>query len=516
MKFDLSSLFGKKTKRTPAGDNGAADEVPDPTPLILTLPPADPTVDMVDRYWLVPPFSYANIFRRDPITLQYEIVEPRITSKELVVLEETFEQLRATLIYDTARKRGELGLDTDLIKKVIRSFYPEIADDRMELLVYYLRRNFLGYGKLDPLMNDDRIEDITCNGPGLPVFLYHRRYASIQTNCTFDGEDLNKFVLKLAQKADKQLSLSTPLIDASLPEGSRAQITYSDIVSSRGSSFTIRKFRAEPMTPVSLIENDTYDADLMAHIWLAVENRKSMVISGGTASGKTSTMNAISFFIPPVAKIVSIEDTREIQLPHVNWLPMRTRESANVSGTGNVGMFHLLKAALRQRPEYIIVGEVRGEEAQTLFQAMNTGHTTYSTVHAGNVQETVNRLTHEPINVPVAMFNALDLVLVQSLLYDGGRGFRRCLSLNEIRVVDDEIRWEPLFTWDHRTDRFVRVYERSSVLDEIAYRNGWSNEQLEAAITVRRDALVDTVQRGASTSSMVGQMIQEMMVQEQQ
>jgi flagellar protein FlaI len=132
------------------------------------------------------------------------------------------------------------------------------------------------------------------------------------------------------------------------------------------------------------------------------------------------------------------------------------------------------------------------------------------------VQETVNRLTHEPINVPVAMFNALDLILVQSLLYDGGRGFRRCLSLNEIRVVDDEIRWEPLFTWDHRTDRFVRVYERSSVLDEIAYRNGWSNEQLEAAITVRRDALVDTVQRGASTSSMVGQMIQEMMVQEQQ
>jgi len=515
MKFDLSSLFGRKAKEIPE-INIAADEVPDPGPMILELPPADPALDIVERYWLAPPFSYANIFRKDAITLGYEIVEPKVTEKELVVLEETFEQLRATLIYDTARKRGELGLDTDQIKKVIRSFYPKIADDRMEILVYYLRRNFLGYGKLDPLMNDDRIEDITCNGPGLPVFLYHRRYASIQTNCAFDGEDLNKFVLKLAQKADKQLSLSTPLIDAALPEGSRAQITYSDIVSSRGSSFTIRKFRAEPMTPVSLIENDTYDADLMAHIWLAVENRKSMVISGGTASGKTSTMNAISFFIPPVAKIVSIEDTREIQLPHVNWLPMRTRESANVSGTGNVGMFHLLKAALRQRPEYIIVGEVRGEEAQTLFQAMNTGHTTYSTVHAGNVQETVNRLTHEPINVPVAMFNALDLILVQSLLYDGGRGFRRCLSLNEIRVVDDEIRWEPLFTWDHRTDRFVRVYERSSVLDEIAYRNGWSNEQLEAAITVRRDALVDTVQRGASTSSMVGQMIQEMMVQEQQ
>ena len=514
--FDFSSLFGKKVKDTPVGDDSVADTVPDPGPLILNLPPADLGVDMVDRYWLVPPFSYANIFRRDAITLGYEIVEPKVTEKELVVLEETFEQLRATLIYDTARKRGELGLDPDRLRKVIRSFDPEIADERVEVLEYYLQRNFLGYGKLDPLMNDDKIEDITCNGPEIPIFLYHRRYASIQTNCVFDGEDLNRFVLKLAQKADKQLSLSTPLIDAALPEGSRAQITYSDIVSSRGSSFTIRKFRAEPMTPVSLIDSNTYGADLMAHIWLAVENRKSMIISGGTASGKTSTMNAVSFFIPPVAKIVSIEDTREIQLPHVNWLPMRTRESANVSGTGNVGMFYLLKAALRQRPEYIIVGEVRGEEAQTLFQAMNTGHTTYSTVHAGNVRETVNRLTHEPINVPVAMFNALDLILVQSLLYDGGRGFRRCLSLNEIRVADDEVRWEPLFTWDHRTDQFVRVYERSVIFDGIAYRNGWSNEQLEAAIAVRRNALVDMVQRGASTSSTVGQMIQEMMVQEQQ
>ena len=227
-------------------------------------------------------------------------------------------------------------------------------------------------------------------------------------------------------------------------------------------------------------------------------------------------MTSVSFFIPPVAKIVSIENTREIQLPHENWLPMKTRESANVSGIGNVGMFHLLKAALRQRPEYIIVGEVRGEEAQTLFQAMNTGHTTYSTVHAGNVRETVNRLTHEPINVPVAMFNALDLVLVQSLLYDGGRGFRRCLSLNEIRVVDEEVLWEPLFTWDHRTDRFARVYRDSVVFDDIAYRNGWSREELETAIAARRDTLMDTARRGSSSSSMVGQMIQEMMVQEQQ
>ncbi len=510
----ISSLFRKKTQETPRAET-AADEVPDPSPFILGLPPADPAADIVERYWLVPPFSYASISRGDSATLRYEIVEPGVTEKELIILEETFEQLRAMLIYDTARKRGELALDPSLLRKVIRSFDPEIPDERVDVLVYYLRRNFIGYGKLDPLMNDDKIEDITCNGPDIPVFLYHRKYANIQTNCIFDDEELNRFVLKLAQKADKQLSLSTPLVDAALPEGSRAQITYSDIISSKGSSFTIRKFKADPMTPANLIANHTYDLDLMAHIWLAVENKKSMIIAGGTASGKTSTMNAASFFIPAVAKIVSIEDTREIQLPHTNWLPMRTRESASASGTGNVGMFHLLKAALRQRPEYIIVGEVRGEEAQTLFQAMNTGHTTYSTVHAGNVRETINRLTHDPINVPVAMFNALDLVLVQSLLYDKGRGFRRCLSLNEIHVVDDEIRWDPLFTWDHRTDRFVRVYEHSAVFDEIAYQNGWDNEQLESALAVRRDALEEMVGKGALTPSMVGQMIQDITVQEQ-
>ncbi|MDD3621249.1 MAG: type II/IV secretion system ATPase subunit [Methanofollis sp.] len=511
MNFNLSALLQKIRPENSSGDGDAPKTAPRP----LDLPPANGDDGLIDRYWLVPPFSYANIVRTDPVTLRYEITEPKVTEKELVVLEETFEHLRTALVYDSPRKRGEMDLDPDLARKVIRSFDPEIADERVEVLYYYLRRNFLGYGKLDPLMHDEQIEDITCNGAGVPLFLYHRRYASIETDCVFDDTELNKFVLKLAQKADKQLSLTTPLVDAALPEGSRAQITYSDIISSKGSSFTIRKFKADPMTPVDLIENQTYDTDLMAHIWLAVENHKSMIIAGGTASGKTSTMNAASFFIPAVAKIVSIEDTREIQLPHANWLPMRTRESANVSGTGDVGMFRLLKAALRQRPEFIIVGEVRGEEAQTLFQAMNTGHTTYSTLHAGSVKEAVNRLTHDPISVPVAMFGALDLILVQSLLYEGGRGFRRCLSLNEVAVEGDEIRWVPLFTWDHRQDRFVRVYETSEVFGDIAYRHGWDRADLDEALAVRRAALETMAAGGVHDPVEIGRRVQETMVQGQ-
>jgi flagellar protein FlaI len=503
MRFDIAALFGRIKGET--RDDSA------PAPEVLELPPPSRPADVIDRYWLVPPFSWAEIVRTGTATLRYEVIEPKVTERELVILEETFEHLRTVLVYDRPTRQDEMLLDPALAREVIRSFDPEMPADRVEVLVYFLRRNFHGYGTLDPLMHDDQIEDITCNGAGIPLFIYHRRYASVETNCVFDEAELNRFVLKLAQKADKHLSLTTPLVDAALPCGSRAQITYSDIVSSKGSSFTIRKFKTDPMTPVDLIENQTYDADLMAHIWLAVENRKSMIIVGGTASGKTSTMNATSFFIPGVAKIVSIEDTREIQLPHTNWLPMRTRESDNAAGAGNVGMFRLLKAALRQRPEFIIVGEVRGEEAQTLFQAMNTGHTTYSTLHAGSVREAVNRLTHEPISVPVAMFGSLDLILVQGLLYLEGRGFRRCLSLNEVTVEGNEITWRPLFTWDHRDDRFARVYTESAVFDDIAYRHGWTNRELEDAIALRRRVLEEMVAGEVRDTAGVGQMIQDTM-----
>ena len=208
---------------------------------------------VVDRYWLKAPFSYAKIVLNWEHDLTYMIVEPKIDEKELIVLEETYEYLRSVLVYDSPKMKDEMTLDLRFARRAVRSFYPEIPDERVEILLYYLQRNFLGYSKLDPLMNDENIEDITCNGAGVPLFIFHRKYSNLETNLIFDDLELNKYVLKLAQKADKQLSLTTPLIDAALPTGARAQITYSDIVSSKGSSFTIRKFKSDPMTPVDLI-----------------------------------------------------------------------------------------------------------------------------------------------------------------------------------------------------------------------------------------------------------------------
>lgn len=451
-------------------------------------------VTILDTYWLLAPYSYVAIVEDKEQNKSYRVFEPLITEKEKLILEETDAELRSVMLYDATKLNEEIKFDYATVHRIISKLDPSIDIRRTGIICYYLERNFHGYGRLDPLMHDENIEDITCNGPGIPLFIYHRKYANLPVNIVFNGEDLNRYVLKIAQKADKQLSLTSPLVDAALPGGARAQITYTDVVSSKGSSFTIRKFKSDPMTPIDLIDYGTYDAEIMAFLWLCVENRKSAIVVGGTASGKTSMMNAFSLFIPQFAKIVSIEDTREIQMPHKNWLPMKTRESTAESGKGNVDMFSLLKAALRQRPEYIIVGEVRGSEAQTLFQAMNTGHTTYSTLHAGGIEQAINRLTTNPINVPPSMFGALNLMIIQQLQYVNKRMARRCIFIAETFVKKNYIDYNILYKWQPATDTFEKIYRDSRVLKEIAYSQGWTDAQVREEIDKRKEILLGLLQ----------------------
>lgn len=484
------------------GDSLSGGDLPDPG--MDESPGRAPASKVLDRYWLVKGFSYTVIEQNEVFDVLYRIVEPDVNIRERMLLEEVHTYLRDVVIYDTMRRKGKSQLSYDTVKDAVRLFAGDLPEERVAVIFYYLKRNLQGYGCIDPLMHDRFIEDISCNGSGSPVFIYHNEYGSIPTSVRFTDADLNRYVLKLSQKADRQISIANPLLDAPLPDGSRAQITYTNVISSKGSSFTIRRFKSDPMTPVDLIQFGTYDPEILAYIWLAVENRKSMIIVGGTASGKTSTMNAISYFIPLTAKIVSLEDTREIQLPHKNWLPTKTRETSAQSGKGDIDLFSLLRSSLRQRPEYIIVGEVRGPEAQTLFQAMNTGHTTYSTLHAGSVDETLNRLVNPPINVPRAMFGALDLMVVQLLQYQGGRAVRRCLSLNEITVDSaDKVKAHELYSWNPRSDEFSRNYNRSRVLDSIAYSRGWEPEDVEEQLAIRRHMLELMAEKGIRKSSEV-------------
>ena len=235
-------------------------------------------------------------------------------------------------------------------------------------VLYYIERQYLGYAELDPLMKDPNIEDISCDGAGVPIFLYHRIYGSLKSNVEFkDEEKLSDFVVNLAQKCGKHISIAEPMLDATMPDGSRIQMTLSKEVTTRGSTFTIRKFRSDPFTPVDMINFNTMSSEMMAYMWMIVENGTNALIAGGTASGKTSTLNALSLFIPHDSKIVSIEETREINLPHPNWIPGVARsgfgEIVADRMVGEIDMYDLMKAALRQRPEYILVGDIRGKEA---------------------------------------------------------------------------------------------------------------------------------------------------------
>jgi flagellar protein FlaI len=480
----------------PREEPGSGDSKPGGEPGLDPAGPHAPPADLpekaslatIDQYWIVEPYSYVRIERVGNMGFTYVVVEPSISQKERTILLETYTHLRDIILYDNAEKGQPVTIDPVAVARIIRQFDPDIPDNRVAILQYYIRRDLSGFGPLEVPMRDPALEDISCNGHDLPVFIFHRTYGSLPTSITFTENVLNQFVLKLAQKANKQISLSNPMVDATLPDGARVQITYSAVVSTKGSSFTIRKFRAEPMTPLDLIRFGTYDAATLAFLWLAIEYRKSLLVVGGTASGKTSTMNAVSLFIPQNAKVISLEDTREIQLPHRNWLPTQTRELNAEGIKGDIDLFSLLKASMRQRPEYIIVGEVRGREAQTLFQAMNSGHATLSTIHAGSVHEAINRLTHDPINVPPVMFQALDLVVVQSIYTLGKTRIRRCLSIHEIEVTrDGEIIPVALFEWDIQSDSFIRKFTSSRVLNEIAFHCGWDEKELDQQLKKREE-----------------------------
>ena len=448
----------------------------------------------LDTYWIEAPYVYIKIVRQGNLGFTYTVVEPTITSREQIVLRETAIHLRKVIVYDDPKKHHAHQLSEEAVHHIVREFHPDITDDRLAILSYYLRRDLSGFGPLEALMHDPALEDISCNGDNLPVFVFHRNYGSLPTSVLFGEGELNQFVLKLAQKANKQISLTNPMVDATLPGGSRVQVTYSNVVSLHGSSFTIRKFRADPMTPLDLIRFGTYNAEILAFLWLVIEHRRSLIIAGGTASGKTSTMNAVSLFIPQNAKIVSLEDTHEIQLPHSNWLATLTRELNTPGVQGDIDLFSLLKSSMRQRPEYIIVGEVRGREAQTLFQAMNTGHATLSTIHAGSIQETINRLTHEPISVPSVMFTALDLIINQSIYTYGNSRIRRCHTIHEIAVEGDTIIPRKLYEWDVGGDSFRKVAECSRVLEEIAAMRGWTPEQVTEALKKREEFLTTALE----------------------
>ena len=316
------------------------------------------------------------------------------------------------------------------------------------------------------IRDSPNIEDVSCDGPGVEIFVYHRRFESLRTNVMWEDElELEQYIIRMAQRCGKHISIAEPLLDATLMDGSRIVMTLGREVSTKGSTFTIRRFRDEPFTPVDLLEFKTFSSMQIAFFWLAMQYGMSMLFVGGTASGKTTSLNACSLFLPWQHKIVSIEETRELNLPHPNWIPGCTRQGfggesagSGVKAAGEVDMYDLLRAALRERPEYIIVGEIRGAEAYVLFQAMATGHTTYSTFHADSIQSLVHRLENKPIEIPRVLIPALDGISIQIQTRVGGKRVRRNKGIIEIIGIDPhshELLTNEAFRWDNTVDEFV-------------------------------------------------------------
>jgi len=426
--------------------------------------------------------AYAHIHWDDKIgNLIYEVIEPKITDedkKKIFIIKEYIED-KINIIFDEINKKEAIDY---LNKKISEAFrYFKITDNlKKEVLRYYIFRDFLGFGKLNAIFNDSQIEDISCDGVNIPVFVYHKdsRIGSIPTNVKFeDKNELNDFVMKLAEKCRKPISILKPLLDGSLPDGSRVQGTLESDIAHKGSNFTIRKFPDMPLTPTDMLLNGTFDINIATYLWMAIENSSSVLISGGTATGKTSMLNAISLFIPKESKIVSIEDTAEIRLFHPNWIPEVSRGSTE----GSVTMFDLLKESLRQRPDYIIVGEVRGKEAYVLFQQMATGHPGISTIHAENFDKLLDRLTTQPINLPPNLIENLDIVIFLKEVKYKHRYIRRVNEILEVLGYDRKSNQpiiRTLFKWDPKKDNFI-IKDKSYILKKIMDLRGISEDDIK-------------------------------------
>ncbi|MEA1985641.1 MAG: type II/IV secretion system ATPase subunit [Euryarchaeota archaeon] len=464
-------------------------------PLVNFALPEGTNYKEIDNYEIDPPYSYIRIVHDSDLhEYQYQVIEPELSEKEKELLESIKVRLVETLdvnLRDITKANAKEYL-REHVNIFLRDYRIELSPVNHEKVMYYIVRDFLGYGEIDALMKDKGIEDISCDGPNTPIFAYHRKYESIPTNIIIEtDEELDSFIIRIAQICGKHISIANPLLDATMPDGSRIQLTLGREVTTRGSTFTIRRFNENPITPYDLVGYHTFSTAMMAYLWLAVESSKSIIFSGGTASGKTTAMNAISMYIQPEMKIVSIEDTRELNLAHPNWIPGVTREAFAGEDRGSIQMYELLRASLRQRPEYILVGEVRGAEAYVLFQAMSTGHTTFSTIHADSVQSIVHRLENPPINVPRIMIQALDIVAVQAQVKVGDERVRRCKSLTEIVGVDPrtgELLTNEVFTWSAANDQF-QYSGRSYVIESVMENTGWDEARVREELQQRQDVL---------------------------
>ena len=497
LRFRLPSLVNRKSRVERAKsiqEHGGGSVLSEPK-VKGSLP------SFMEVYALMEPHVYAAI-SRDPETggVKYHVIEPTLTDGERKSLDRIREIILHVINVNLnslgSREKAEEWLSS-YVDRVIRNYKVNVESESLGKIKYYLARDLVGFGKIDPMMHDHMLEDISCDGPRIPIYVWHRVYESLPTNVTFDDEgELDSFIVRLAYLAGKHISIASPMLDASLRDGSRIQLTYGREVTRKGSTFTIRRFRADPLTIPDLIELGTMSPMMAAWFWIVVERKLNILIGGGTASGKTTTLNALCTFIPANSKIVTIEDTPELNIPHENWVSSVARVGFGPGGVADITLYDLLKAAMRQRPDYVIVGEVRGEEAYILFQAMATGHGGISSLHCDSVTSAFSRLESEPMNIPRTLIPILNVVLIQSRTRLAEKVTRKVTTVVEIVELDPvskEIITNEVFRWDPKRDVF-EYSGRSILLDRIMKDYGVTREYLTGELE-RRGLLLEWAAR---------------------
>lgn len=441
---------------------------------------------------------------------KYKVSLPKFSEKERELLNE----IREKLVEVAVSKGEDFRIDESTFMSEVKEFLKMKGVRNVDKLAKQISQEMLGYGELDPLIKDDDLEEIMVIGVNKPVFVYHRKMGMMITNVVFkDDDDIKAIIDLIARQVNRRIDQQTPILDARLPDGSRINATIPP-VSPDGSTLTIRKFRKDPFTVVDLINFKTMSSHLAAFLWVCTDGLGvkpcNAIVAGGTGSGKTTTLNTISAFVPPTERIITIEDTLELQLPHTHVLRMETRPP-NIEGKGELDMDTLVKNSLRQRPDRVIVGEVRGGEAITLFTALNTGHSGFGTLHANTARETITRLINPPMNVPRIMIPALDFIIMQNRMYrpEGG-SIRRITEVAEVVGMEEgNVQLNRVFEWNSVTDKVEYVGIASQTLREIAELRAISINEIEEEIERRRLVLEYLADENVRSIDEVGHYINE-------
>jgi archaeal flagellar protein FlaI len=455
----------------------------------FTGTPIPPSWKVIDRYPVNSPFAYAVIAQSPLLSRRYYLDEVPLTKTEAAIYSYLLDALEAELTVPREQVNPRQYF-ADQARKILLKYSIRVPAASWSKIIYFAERDLVGFGVLDGIMRDPNIEDLSIDALAKPLFVYHKGYESLETNLTIsDEEQMDNLITRLSHMAGKHVSTAFPIVQGTLPGRHRLVATFRREVSPQGSTATIRKFREDPLTIIDMLNLNLMDYKIAAYTWYLMQNRATAIVVGATGAGKTTLLNALVTLTRLNTKLVTIEEVQEINIPHLNWTSLVSRESyaATEEKAGEVDLFQLVKAAMRMRPDILCVGEVRGEEAYVLFQAISTGHGGLCTLHADDSASALQRLVSEPMNVPKAFLPFLDLVFVVRRITvptpgGGFRAIRRVVALDEVVGAEEVSR---SFRWDPRSDTFKPSYDKSPKLERIARDNGITMESIMTEIDRR-------------------------------